>query len=153
MVQETSLQNLKKPHEWTQEERAITAKKVVLTKKERKAKRERFAMGANFAIDVLSTKKTVKKDGKQKKMLVYDMAIERLIEIIMDKEHPRFSLQALELLHNLTQGDPKLYQQININMNQIESAEIGNDIESEYQKLIGHKFEQKAEVVEAEVIE
>lgn len=145
MTYEETVNNLITADKFTHEQRLKYAQKTIQTKKEKRAKKELFAMGANFAIDVLKKKKDVKINGVKKRMTVYELVTERAIEMLLDKENPKIAMEMLKFLAQLTEGNPKLYAQFNItnNTNVNNTPEVGNDIEAEYQKLIGHKFEKK----------
>jgi hypothetical protein len=153
MVQETSKKNLVLTSEWSHEKRLAFAQKTVQTKKETKRKKELFAIGAKFSADVLSQKRRVKKDGKERRMTVYQLVQERCIEMLLDREHPRIALEMMKFLNQLTEGNPKLYAQINqytIN-NGVQKEELPQTAEerkAEFKRLMGEKSE--AEEVEVQ---
>lgn len=154
MTYEETVNNLITADKFTHEQRLKYAQKTIQTKKEKRAKKEQFAMGANFAIDVLKKKKDVKINGVKKRMTVYELVTERAIEMLLDKENPKIAMEMLKFLAQLTQGNPKLYAQFNItnNNNNVNNAlpDTAEDRKAEFRKLMGYDKEE-AEIIEAEV--
>lgn len=145
------LKNLKSLALLTPEQRAENVVKSNIKKARTRERKEQFAIGANFAVDVLAKKKEVKVDGKKRKMTVYELATERCVEMLLDRDNPRLALDMLKFLNELAVGNPKLYQQININTVQKaqEAPQTAEERKAEFRKLMGLKDE--AEEVQYEV--
>ena len=86
-------------------------------------------------------------------MTVYQLVQERCIEMLLDRENPRIALEMMKFLNQLTEGNPKLYAQINqytIN-NGVQKEELPQTAEerkAEFKRLMGEKSE--AEEVEVQ---
>ena len=150
-LEETRSKNLRSLAEITPEQRKEFTRRMVEKKALKREKKAQFAIGANFACDVLSKKKTVKIDGKAVKKTVYELAQERCIEMLMDRDNPRLALEMLKFLNELSVGNPKLYTQININNvpNENTPPQTAEERRKEFRKLMGIKEE--AETVQYEV--